>query len=222
VSRWTVTALFLTLTLATATRAVAAWGDAFDELTSHAWAEAGYASLRTAIVFLFSLFVFSRGPSRRPSRDPVAVAVCAAAVAGIVLLQGPPEATATSLVLAGELVALVSCIWLLASVLALGRCFGVLPEARGLVTQGPYRLVRHPVYLGELGACAGLVVASPTAWNFSVAAIFAAAQARRMRFEEEELEAHFPEYARYAARTPRLVPRLALRRAGGSLRGEQT
>ena len=33
-----------------------------------------------------------------------------------------------------------------------------VPEARGLVTRGPYRLVRHPIYLGEYVGRAGLTV----------------------------------------------------------------
>ena len=220
-SRWTVTGVFIALTVATATGAVAAWGDAIAEATLRAWAEAGYASLRTAIVLAFSLFVFTRGPSRRPSRDPVAFAACAAAVGGIVLLEAPPASSATSLVLAGDLVAFLACVWLLASVISLGRCFGVLPEARGLVTRGPYSIVRHPVYLGELAACAGLLVAAPTTRNLVVAAVFAAAQAVRMRLEEKELGQQFPEYGRYAAETPRLVPRLVPRRADW-LPGEHT
>jgi protein-S-isoprenylcysteine O-methyltransferase Ste14 len=106
----------------------------------------------------------------------------------------------------GELVAVVSSVWLLASVLALGRCFGILPEARGLVTRGPYRLVRHPVYLGELGVCAGLVIGAPTIWNIACAALILAAQIVRMGLEERALEAEFPEYAAYARRTSRIVP----------------
>jgi protein-S-isoprenylcysteine O-methyltransferase Ste14 len=220
VSRWTVTAVFVALTIATGTRAVGVWRDALADPALRIWAEAGYASLRTAVVVAFSLFVFTRSPSRRPSRDPVAFAACLAAVGSIVLLQGPPEAAATWLVLAGDLVALVACVWLLAAVVALGRCFGVLPEARGLVTRGPYSVVRHPVYLGELAACAGLVLAAPTPWNLSVAAVFVGAQAVRMRLEENELGEHFPEYARYAAETPRLLPRVAVRRSGRPLEGE--
>ena len=34
--------------------------------------------------------------------------------------------------------------------LALGKCFGILPAVRGVVVRGPYRLVRHPAYLGEV------------------------------------------------------------------------
>jgi protein-S-isoprenylcysteine O-methyltransferase Ste14 len=220
VSRWPVTAIFVLLTVATATRAVGVWRDALADPALRIWAEAGYASLRTAVVVAFSLFVFTRGPSRRPARDPVAFAACAAAIGAIVLLEAPPEGASTSLVLAGDLVAFVACVWLFSAVVALGRCFGVLPEARGLVTRGPYRVVRHPVYLGELAACAGLVLAAPTAWNLFVAAVFVGAQAVRMRLEENELGEQFPEYARYAAETPRLFPRLAPRRPAGPLPGE--
>jgi len=43
----------------------------------------------------------------------------------------------------------------LASLLALGRRFGVRPAWRGLATGGPYRLVRHPMYLAYLLADIG-------------------------------------------------------------------
>ena len=43
------------------------------------------------------------------------------------------------------------------SLATLGRCFAILPGARGVVVRGPYRIVRHPAYAGELimlGGCA--------------------------------------------------------------------
>jgi len=42
-----------------------------------------------------------------------------------------------------------------ASLLSLGRWFGVWPARRGLATRGPYRLVRHPMYLSYLLADIG-------------------------------------------------------------------
>jgi protein-S-isoprenylcysteine O-methyltransferase Ste14 len=127
------------------------------------------------------------------------------AIAAVVALGRPGSGSTTTLV-AGEAVALASCAWLLVSVLALGRCFGLLPEVRGLVTRGPYRLVRHPVYLGELGAAAGLVAGAPSTRNLTAMAALVAAQLTRMRLEERALERAFPEYAAYAAITPRLLP----------------
>jgi protein-S-isoprenylcysteine O-methyltransferase Ste14 len=211
VSRWVATSAFALLTAGTAVNVAGAVHEAVAQPDLRSALVGGYWVLKLAVVLAFTVFVLLRGPSQRPSRDPVAFVSCAAAIVAVVALQPPGDATSTSLVVAGELLTLVSCAWLLAAVLALGRCFGILPEARGLVTRGPYRLVRHPVYLGELGAAAGLVVASPTLWNLGALVVFACAQAVRMPLEERALSEVFPEYTEYAARTPRLVPRLLSR-----------
>jgi protein-S-isoprenylcysteine O-methyltransferase Ste14 len=216
-SRLLVTSVFVLLAAATGREAAGAWAEAAALWTPHGLAVALYTTLKLAIVLAFGIFVFTRDAARTPSRDPVAFAACAAAVAAIVLLRRPGASAETALVLTGEVIAVASCVWLLFAVLALGRCFGVLPEARGLVTEGPYRFVRHPVYLGEFGACAGLVLAAPSLWNLGVAAIFVCAQAIRMRLEELALVAEFPEYAAYAAATPRIVPLLPHRRKLGPI-----
>jgi protein-S-isoprenylcysteine O-methyltransferase Ste14 len=205
-SRIVVTGIFVLLAAATALQAVDACGSAIAETTARTVVVAAYSLLKTGIVGAFSLFVLVRRPSRRPSRDPVALVACAAAIGTLVALRHPGSEVGTPLVLAGELVALVACGWLLASVMTLGRCFGVLPEVRGLVTTGPYGLVRHPVYLGELGAVAGLVLAAPTSWNAAMGLGFWVAQSLRMRLEERALTEEFPEYRDYAERTPRLIP----------------
>lgn len=168
-----------------------------------------YALLRIGVALAFAVFTVQRSQPRRHVRGPLAFTACAVAMLAVIVVVGPARTTPPALLLAGDAVAVGGCVWILASVLALGRCFGVLPEARGLVTRGPYRLVRHPVYLGEIAALAGLTLAAPMLWNLTVFVVFVAAQLTRMRLEEAALTEAFPEYAAYAARTSRLLPRPA-------------
>lgn len=47
------------------------------------------------------------------------------------------------------------------SLITLGPRFGIAPADRGITTQGPYRILRHPMYLGELIFRLGMVLSSP-------------------------------------------------------------
>ena len=213
-----VIAAFATLTAAAVVTAMESVGHAIGHSSARSWLDVAYLVLKLAVVVAFTVLVVRRGPARERTRSATAYLACGVSMAALIPLERPDASVATGMVVGGELLALVAVAWMLASTLALGRCFGVLPEARGLVTRGPYRLVRHPLYLGEFGACAGLVIASPSGRNLVAAAVFAVAQTARMRMEEAELTRQFPEYAAYAARTPRLVPRLL--RAVGAADGQ--
>lgn len=88
----------------------------------------------------------------------------------------------------------------------LKRSFSITVEARTLVTGGPYRWVRHPVYLGEiLTYCAVLL------WRYSIAntvifSAFVLIQMLRAKWEEEKLGRVFPNYNTYAAKTWWFLP----------------
>jgi protein-S-isoprenylcysteine O-methyltransferase Ste14 len=116
------------------------------------------------------------------------------------------------LILPGDLLAtagLAYSVWALAY---LRRSFSIVPEARRLVTGGPYGLSRHPVYLGEIATAIGVNVAT-AGWLGALAIVyFVGAELLRMRWEEGVLSRAFPEdYAAYAKRVRRYlpIPRLA-------------
>jgi protein-S-isoprenylcysteine O-methyltransferase len=82
-------------------------------------------------------------------------------------------------------------------------------EDHALITRGPYRLVRHPIYSGYLALLLGsglgaLNVAVLLLWPISLVGILVQA-----RSEERLLASKFGEaFRRYAGRTGQLVPRL--------------
>ena len=83
-----------------------------------------------------------------------------------------------------------------------------LPKSDGLlVTDGPYRWVRHPMYVALLLAMTSFNLAAP-GLHAGWAALFAllAVLAAKARLEERLLRVSFPAYAEYAARTPGFLP----------------
>lgn len=104
---------------------------------------------------------------------------------------------------------------LLILVCILGRTWCALyiggQKQRELVTKGPYSLVRNPLYLFTLfgaagiGALSGSVVMAVLCAGFATAVFMSV-----VRQEEQFLLATFPrEFPAYAARVPRLLPRLS-------------
>lgn len=184
------------------------------QLAAGAWSntrgqlEIVYQLLSLAFAGLLAVLFVTRkravGP-RASVRD--ALVALAGSFFPSLLLFGAPAASDTLLIvsLSTMVVGMALTVWSLA---ALGRCFGVFPAARGLVTHGPYSKVRHPLYTSEAVVTCGLMLG-----RFSVlsAAIFVAGclfQLWRSHNEERVLEGVFPEYGAYRARTGRFVPPL--------------
>ena len=80
-----------------------------------------------------------------------------------------------------------------ASLMALGRSFGVVPADRGLVRHGPYRYLRHPIYAFEAIFFSGYLVAVPTLRSAIIIAVWAALQLVRI-VREERIIAGYDEY----------------------------
>ncbi|CAN5614549.1 hypothetical protein BH20ACI3_BH20ACI3_34530 [soil metagenome] len=88
----------------------------------------------------------------------------------------------------------------------LGRSYSMMPEARKLVTTGFYSIVRHPMYLSEEIAIAGIVIQSRFPYALALFTIHLWIQIQRMKNEEKVLLNTFPEYQGYKLRTARLIP----------------
>jgi protein-S-isoprenylcysteine O-methyltransferase Ste14 len=91
----------------------------------------------------------------------------------------------------------------------IGRNWGVpmsLREGHELVTSGPYRYVRHPIYSGIMLAMIGTALAIDMLW-FALFVIYFGFFVVSARVEEKTMTAQFPEaYPAYQRRTKMLIP----------------
>jgi protein-S-isoprenylcysteine O-methyltransferase Ste14 len=177
-------------------------------LRSHGAADAAFHALSGGLWLMFAVLVNVRPtPLRRGTSVSGAAAALGAQAALVTLGIAAGSSGAGVRVALGDALLVGGLAFALASVAVLGRCFGVLPDVRGLVTRGPYRLVRHPLYLGELVAALGIAAGSRR-WTIALGAWAACLvlQVVRTHYEETTLRAEFPEYSTYAQGTKRLIP----------------
>lgn len=92
--------------------------------------------------------------------------------------------------------------------IAMGRRFGILPANRGIVSSGPFRLIRHPIYAGWLLLSLGFALGYPSWRNFALVIAAVPATLWRIRIEEALLSED-PEFRAYRARVRfMLMPRV--------------
>jgi protein-S-isoprenylcysteine O-methyltransferase Ste14 len=103
--------------------------------------------------------------------------------------------------------------WIVWSLLTLRRSFSIFPEARGLITHGPYGLVRHPLYAAYFLTYTLVMIPRFGLPAVLLTALGIGAEVLRSRNEERLLRVAFPDYDDYAATVRAFIP--IKRRAAG-------
>lgn len=123
-----------------------------------------------------------------------------------ILFTGPPIAK-HPLWGSLELCGLLLMLWSICAMRL--RNLRVMPDVAPnafLVTSGPYRFIRHPIYAGLLLVTCSLVSCYLTANRLAAFSVLLIVLMLKLRYEETLLLARFPEYREYQQRTKRLIP----------------
>lgn len=98
------------------------------------------------------------------------------------------------LLIIGHIITLSGILWL-------GKSFSIMSEARDPVFTGPYKYIRHPLYLGESIAVIGVFLERFCHINIFMTILFLVMQRYRAYIEEKKLIAVYPEYKKYKEQT---------------------
>ncbi len=158
----------------------------------------------TMLVVLYAVRLPQRGTDHRRTVIFIAFSGTFAAISASFLPGGTRR---EGLVLVADVLATAGLAYSVWGLAYLRRSFSIIPEARRLVTGGPYSLSRHPVYLGEIATAIGVNLAT-AGWLSALAIVyFVVCELLRIRWEERILALTFPnEYPEYARSVPRYLP----------------
>jgi len=161
-------------------------------------------SFFTMLVVMYVVRLPSRGSDRRAPVVLVSL-IGTFAILATGYLPGVPHGPNALLV--SDLLITFGMVWAVWGLAYLRRSFSILPEARKLVTGGPYGLSRNPLYFGEGVASIGVMLPVFGPWQLLLLLVFIVSQALRIGWEQRVLEEAFgDQYRRYLRRVPMLVP----------------
>lgn len=145
---------------------------------------------------LASISFLNRGPVREGTRRneimvPALSFVLPFLVMNNILLFPVQFSTAYGLVVAVPGVLLASC-----SLIVLRRSFSILPAVRTITSSGPYRIVRHPLYLGESIYLIGMMLFAFNTLSIVLLALSLFLLVIRIGIEERKLSS-YPAYRDY-------------------------
>lgn len=126
-------------------------------------------------------------------------------------MESPYGAASEIIGLVGIAVIMVGSAILLFSFLRLGNSLTALPiprQAGKLETGGMYSRVRHPIYFALLLMGFGVILDAGYWPQVIVFMLLYALLSTKADFEETLLREKYPEYKKYAEKTPRFFPRL--------------
>ena len=111
---------------------------------------------------------------------------------------------------------LLSLLLVVPGILLRSYASGHVTKNVALTTTGPYSYTRNPLYFGSILIAFGFAVAARSLWIALVfLVLFLIIYWPVIVDEEEFLRRQFPDYTAYAARVPRLIPRLGQPLPGG-------
>jgi len=173
---------------------------------------ASAVAARLAVIMFLTLIVFVIIVRLRPVAKSSGIAPRLVALAGtcmpsfMTLLPRNPDSLAVNI--ASLLLIAIGFGLAVYAFSYLNRSASIMPEARRLVTGGPYRFLRHPVYLFEEIGVIGLALPFASVWALLWLLVHLCCQFQRMKNEERVLSGAFPEYDDYARRTACVIPGL--------------
>ena len=168
----------------------------------------GFNAIMVASEALVVLFVLIRRDSLNVTGRAGDWLLAFAATAGPLLARASSGGHALIPQGSGVMILLLGFAMQVWAKLTLRRSFGIVPANRGVKASGPYRFVRHPMYLGYVTVHVGFLLLSPGVWNLAIYSLSFAIQIARIAAEERLLDRD-PAYATFRAHTRfRLVPGL--------------
>ncbi|MFZ0845847.1 MAG: methyltransferase [Pseudolabrys sp.] len=159
-----------------------------------------------AVLPIFRLRPIAKSDSVLPRLAPFAAIIVAPLF--LFLERAPPNLVYNLISVTLSLIAGATAVVTLSF---LGRSFSIMPEARRLVTDGPYKLVRHPVYLCEILIVFAMFLQYRSLAAAALLVSIAGIELVRASYEEAVLAQAFPEFEVYRRRTSFMLPRNPIR-----------